>query len=168
MARRPTGSRSSISNTELAGEKQTTTTTTTQTTQAAQNADGSWTVIEYPAQKEVIVGFAPGANLANAAGRAKVMRMADHTMVTLDLAGLPTTTSNLHVYAIDPMGKVTLLGPVAFIDGAVRHTFTTPLDKFMLVVSPEENLTVIGPTTTVAFRSTVPQGFAVVPLASTD
>src|ERR671916_138602 len=55
------------------------TTTTTQTTQAVQNADGSWTVVEYPAQKEVVLDFTPGANFNTAKGRAKVVRMADHT-----------------------------------------------------------------------------------------
>jgi hypothetical protein len=144
------------------------TTTTTQTTQAVQNADGSWTVIEYPAQKEVMIDFAPGANFANAKGRAKVMRMADHTMVTLDLSGLPATATNLNVYAVDPMGKVSLIGPVTLANGAATHTLTTPLDKFMLVVSPEANLTSFSPETAYAFRSTVPQGFAVLPLASTD
>jgi hypothetical protein len=145
-----------------------TTTTTTQTTTAVQNADGSWSVIEYPAQKEVVVDFAPGANFTTAKGRAKVMRMADHTMVTLDLSGLPATTSNLNVYAVDPLGKVTALGPLTLANGAVTHTLTTPLDKFMLFVSPEANLTTYTPDTAFAFRSTVPQGFAVVPLASTD
>jgi hypothetical protein len=144
------------------------TTVTTQTTQTVQNADGTWSVIEYPAQKEVVVDFAPGADFATAKGRAKVMRMADHTMVTLDLSGLPATTSNLNIYAVDPLGKVTLLGPVTLANGAVTHTLQTPLDKFMLVVSPEANLTTIGPETAVAFRSTVPQGFAVIPVASTD
>src|SRR3712207_1320073 len=98
--------------TQPAQTQPTTQTTTTQTTQAVQNPDGSWTVIEYPAQKEVVVDFAPGANFSTAKGHAKVMRMADHTMVTLDLSGLPTTATSLNVYAIDPVGKVTLLGPV--------------------------------------------------------
>jgi hypothetical protein len=149
-------------------QTQTQTTTTTQTTQTVQNADGTWTVIEYPAQKEVVVDFAPGTNFTTAKGRAKVTRMADHTMVTLDLAGLPATATSMNVYAVDPFGKVTALGPLTLANGAVTHTLTTPLDKFMLVVSPEANLTTFGPTTPVAFRSTVPQGFAVVPLSSTD
>jgi len=147
---------------------QTQTTVTTQTTQAVQNADGSWTVIEYPAQKEVVVDFAPGADFSTAKGRAKVKRMADHTMVTLDLSGLPATATNLNVYAVDPAGRITSLGPLTLANGAATHTLTTPLDKFMLVVSPEADLTSFTPTTPVAFRSTVPQGFAVVPLASTD
>ena len=155
-------------NTQTQPQPTTQTTTTTQTTAAVQNADGSWTVIEYPAQKEVVVDFAPGANFTNAKGRAKVTRMADHTMVTLDLAGLPATTTNLNVYAVDPLGKVTALGPLTLANGAVTHTLTTPLDKFMIFVSPEAELKTYTPETAYVFRSTVPQGFAVVPLASTD
>ena len=66
-----------------------------------------------------------------------MMRMSDHTIVTLDLAGLPATTTNLNVYAVDPLGKVTALGPLTLANGAVTHTLTTPLDKFMIFVSPE-------------------------------
>jgi hypothetical protein len=151
-------------------QPQTQTTVTTQTTQAVQNADGTWTVIEYPAQKEVIVDFTPGSNFTTSKGRAKVTRMADHTMIALDLAGLPATTSALHLYAVDPLGKATLLGPLTVTNGVVTQSFTTPLDKFMLVLSPEANLTTFAPnaTTTVAFRSAVPQGFAVMPYAHSD
>src|SRR5687767_15876578 len=39
--------------------QQTQTTVTTQTTQAVQNSDGTWTVIQYPANKEVVVDFTP-------------------------------------------------------------------------------------------------------------
>src|SRR5688500_16763165 len=39
--------------------QQTRTTVTTQTTQAVQNSDGTWTVIQYPANKEVVVDFTP-------------------------------------------------------------------------------------------------------------
>lgn len=144
------------------------TTTTTQTTQAVQNADGTWTVIEYPAQKEVVVDFTPGANFTTAKGRARVMRMADHTMVNLDLSGLPSDVTSVNLYAVDPLGKVSLLGPVTVSNGVATQSFQTPLNRFMLVLSPEASLTTIGPTTAVAFRSTVPQGFAVLPLASTD
>jgi hypothetical protein len=66
------------------------------------------------------------------------------------------------------MGKATLLGPLTISNGVATQTFTTPLDKFMLVLSPEANLSAYAPTTTFAFRSAVPQGLAVVPLASTD
>jgi len=144
----------------------TTTVTTTQTT-AVQNADGSWTVVEYPVDKEVTVNLTP-SNIANATGRAVIHRMADGTMVKLDLAGLPNDLSTLNLYAVDPLNKVTLLGPVTVANGAATLSTRTPLDKFMLVLSPEGNLTSITPQTPVLFRSAVPEGFAVVPLASTD
>ncbi|HEX8719687.1 MAG TPA: anti-sigma factor [Pyrinomonadaceae bacterium] len=148
--------------------QQTTTTTTTQTTQAVQNADGSWTVVQYPAGKEVVVDFTPAPTFSTAKGRAKVMRMSDHTMVTLDLSGLPADAAGMNLYAVDPLGKTTLLGPVTFTNGVATQSFQTPLDRFMLVLSPEANMTAYGPTTTFAFRSAVPQGFAVVPLSSRD
>jgi hypothetical protein len=149
-------------------QQPTQTTTTTQTTQAVQNADGSWTVIEYPAQKEVIVDFTPGANFNTAKGRAKVVRMADHTMVNLDLSGLPSDVTSVNLYAVDPAGKVTLLGPVNVSNGVATQSFQTPLNRFMLMLSPEANLTTYRPDTAYVFRSAVPQGFAVVPLSSTD
>ena len=142
----------------------TTTTTTTQTTQAVQNPDGTWTVIQYPANKEVVVNLSP-TNLipSGATGTARIRRMGDHTMVTLDASGL-NNVSGLNLYAVDPMGRVTLLGPLSINNGAVaQQTFTTPLDQFMLVLSPDANLTALDAATRVAFRSQVPQGFAVVP-----
>ena len=48
-----------------------------------QNADGSWTVIEYPVDKEVTVNLTP-LNIANATGRAVIHRMADGTMIKMD------------------------------------------------------------------------------------
>jgi hypothetical protein len=142
-----------------------TTTTTTQTT-AVQNADGTWTVVEYPVDKEVTVNLTPNG-IANATGRAVIHRMANGTMVNLDVSGL-TNVSNLNLYAVDPLNRVTLLGPVTVNNGAATFSTTTPLDKFMLVLSPDANLTTITPQSNVLFRSAVPQGFAVVPLASTN
>ena len=141
-------------------------TTTMQTTTATQNADGSWTVIEYPADKEVIVDLMPGATLQGAKGVAKIKRMADHTMVNLDLSGITGTADNFNLYAVDSMGKVSMIGPVTVNNGVATQTFTTPLNKFMLVLSPEANLTTMAETTPVLFRSAVPQGMAVVPLMS--
>jgi hypothetical protein len=141
-----------------------TTTTTTQTT-AVQNADGSWTVVEYPVDKEVTVNLTPNG-VANATGRAIIHRMADGTAINLNLAGLGNDVSNLNLYAVDPSGRTTLLGPISISNGTATYNTTTPLDKFMLVLSPESNLTTFTPQTNVLFRSAVPQGFAVVPLGS--
>ena len=72
-----------LSMTGLALAQTPTTTTQTQTT-AVQNADGSWTVIEYPVGKEVIVNLTPTTIIPGAQGTAKIMRMADGTMIHLD------------------------------------------------------------------------------------
>jgi hypothetical protein len=143
-------------------------TTTTQTAQAVQNPDGTWTVIQYPAGKEVVVDFTPAPNFSTAKGRAKIMRMPDHTMVTLDLSGLPADAAGMNLYAVDPFGRVTMLGPVAFENGVSTQSFNTPLDRFMLVLSPEAEMATYTPTAAYAFRSAVPQGFAVVPLTSAE
>lgn len=142
------------------------TTVTTQTTQAVQNPDGSWTVIEYPTNKEVIVDFTPAPNFSTTKGRARITRSNDNTTITLDLAGLPTSTAGLNLYAVDSLGKVTLLGPLSMTNGAVAQSFTTPLDKFMLVLSPDANMTTYAPSTDYALRSAVPQGFAVLPMSN--
>lgn len=142
-----------------------TTTVTTQTTQAVQNPDGTWTVIQYPADKEVVVDFTPSQTFSTAKGRARIIRAADGTKIALDLSGLPADAAAMNLYAVDPFGKVTMVGPVTFTNGVAQQTYTTPLDRFMLVLSPEANLTTYAPATAYAFRSAVPQGFAVVPLS---
>jgi hypothetical protein len=149
----------------------TTTTTATTVTQTTQNPDGSWTVIEYPVGKEVVVDLTPGSTIPGAKGTARVMRMANGTTINLDLNGLTTDTSGLNLYAVDAFGRSTLLGPVTLNNGVGTFSATTtaPLDRFMLVLSPDANLTNFSPTTTntnVLLRSAVPQGFAVVPLSS--
>ncbi|HEX8140721.1 MAG TPA: anti-sigma factor [Pyrinomonadaceae bacterium] len=146
----------------------TTTTTPTTVTQTTQNADGSWTVVEYPVGKEVMVNLTPSTTLPGATGTAKIMRMANGTMINLDLKGLSTDTSTLNLYAVDPSGHLTLVGPVTVNNGVGTFSATTtaPLDRFMLVVSPDANLTTYAPTTNVLLRSAVPQGYAVVPLSS--
>jgi hypothetical protein len=147
-------------------QQQTQTVVTTQTTQtqAVQNADGSWSVVQYPTGKEVIVNLTPGPTFSTATGRARVVRMADGTHVVLDMSGMPADAAAMNLYAVDPLGKVTMLGPVTFNNGVATQTYTTPLDRFMLVLSPESNLTSYAPTVAYAFRSAVPEGFAVVPM----
>lgn len=151
-----------------AQETKTTTTTTTQKTTTVRNADGTYTVIQYPADKEVTVELTPGATLSSARGLAKVIRRGDLTTINLDLASLPVDMNNLNLFAIDPMGKFTLLGPVTVTDGAATQTFTTPLDKFMLVLSPASELTTLDANAPVIFRSVVPQGLSVIPVAQTS
>jgi hypothetical protein len=143
----------------------TTTTTTTQST-VVQNADGSWTVIEYPVGKEVVVNLTPTTTIPGATGTAKVMRSADGTMIHLNLSNITGDVKDLNLYAVDPLGKATLLGPVTVENGVATFNTTTTLDKFMLVLSPEANLAAVTPQTNIILRSAVPTGFAVVPLAS--
>lgn len=142
------------------------TTTTTQTT-AVQNPDGSWTVVEYPIGKEFTVNLAPTTTTTTTAvtPRATVIRSANGTVITVDPASFAGTTGTMNLYAVDPLGHATLLGPITATSTSPL-TFNTNLDKFMLVVSPEGNLTTYSPTATVAYRSVIPTGLAVVPLSS--
>ena len=153
----------SVALTGVAAAQETTVTKTTTTTmkkEVVQNADGSYSVIEYPAGKEVMVELTPSGTMTNAKGMARVMRMDNETMVNLDLSGL--SDSNYFVYAVDPMGKSTFLGPVTTENGVSKASFTTPMNQFMLVLSPTEGLTSIANDTPIAFRSAVPKGYAVV------
>lgn len=152
--------------TALAQQPTTTTTTTTTQTTAVQNADGSWTVVEYPADHETIVNLTPTTILPNATGTARVLRTATGTTLRLDLSGLTGDVSNLNLYAVDPTGHVTLLGPITTTNGTATFSTTTPLNRFMMVLSPDANLTTITPQTRVVLRSAIPQGLAVIPLSS--
>lgn len=143
-----------------------TTTTTTQTTQAVQNPDGSWTVVEYPADKEVTVSLQPTTVIPGAQGTARVRRHGNDTMVNLNLSGLTGDMSSFNLYAVDPTGRATLLGPVTVNNGTATLSTTTPLNKFMLVLSPDANLTSFTPQTQVVLRSAVPNGLAVIPMGS--
>lgn len=158
----------SLASVSMALAQQTTTTVTTPTTvtQTTQNPDGTYTVVEYPVGREVTVNLTPTGTIANATGTATIMRMADGTSVKLNLTGLPADVSTVNLYAVDPTGTVSLLGPVTVDNGTGTFTTTTPLNKFMLVLSPEANLATYGPDTNVLFRSAVPTGMAVIPYAA--
>ncbi|HSK71390.1 MAG TPA: hypothetical protein VK892_06820 [Pyrinomonadaceae bacterium] len=150
------------------GQDNTKTTTTTVTVEkTVQNPDGTYTVIEYPVGKEIVIELLPTTPINNFKGAARVMRMDDGTVVNLDLSGLDAN-SNYFVYAVDPAGKANLLGPLTIENGIAKTSFRTPLNQFMLVLSPTEGLTTIGNDTVVAFRSNVPEGHAVVPTAITS
>jgi hypothetical protein len=140
--------------------------TATTTTTAVQNPDGTYTVVEYPVGKEVTVNLTPAGTLNGATGTATVLRAANVSTIKLNLTGLPSDMSNVNVYAVDPSGKVTLLGPATVNNGVAKQAFVSPLYRFMLAISPESDLMIYTPQTNVLFRSAVPQGFAVVPLAS--
>lgn len=149
----------------FATAQDTTTTTTITKKEVIANPDGTYSVIEYPVGKEVTVELTP-FNMKGAKGWAKVLRNDDGTTVALDLSGLPTDAKNYYVYGVDNFGKVTLLGPAVIENGISKTTFTTPMNQFMLVLSPNEGLTAFDTTTPVVFRSAIPQGYAVVPLGN--
>ena len=153
----------------IAQDTTTKTTTTTTTTKSAvvQNADGSWSVIEYPVDKEVTVTLTPN-NLAGAAGTARVLRAADGTKIYMDLTGVTGETKSYYAYAVDSTGMPTLLGPVMIENGIGKAEFSTPMNQFMLVLSPTEGVTTFSNDVPVTFRSAVPTGYAIVPLRTTS
>jgi len=130
------------------------------------NSDGSYSVIEYPVDKEVHVKLLPMAGL-NGTGMARVMRTANGTKVYFDFSNSPADWKEVYAYAVDPAGRTTYLGPVDFSSGVGKAEFTTPSDQFMLVVSPTEGLTTYDPTTTYYYRSEVPSGYKVIPRSTT-
>jgi hypothetical protein len=146
------------------GQKPTTTTTVTKT-EAIQNADGTYTIVEYPVGKETTVTLNP-VGLSGSTGTATILRAADGTTIKINMTKLPTEVSAMNIYAVDPGGKVTMLGPVQIANSAGTFTTTTPLTKFMLVASPEASLSAYNETTQVLFRSAVPAGLTVIPITN--
>ena len=138
-------------------------TTTTTVTKTVQNPDGTYTVIEYPAKKEITLTLNP-VTIQNAKGVATILRDDDGTRIKLNLTDVPADVTALTLYAVDDKGAVTALGPVAISNGVGTLSTTTPLSRFMLVASPESSLTAYDPNTKVFFRSAVPEGLAVVPM----
>lgn len=140
-------------------------TTTTTVTKTVQNPDGTYTIIEYPAHKEVIVNLSP-VSIIGAKGVATILRDDDGTKIKLNLTNVPAEVTSLNLYAVDDSGAVTPLGPIAISNGVGTLEAAAPLTRFMLVASPETALTAYEPNTKVFFRSGVPEGFAVIPFAS--
>src|SRR5689334_9160113 len=138
---------------------------TTTVKKVVQNADGTYTIIEYPAKKEVTVNLTP-INVTGAKGVATILRDDDGTRIKLNLTDVPADLSAMTLYAVDDKGVVTALGPVAISNGTGTLMTTTPLSRFMLFASPESSLTAYDANTKVFFRSDVPQGFTVIPLTS--
>ena len=138
--------------------------TTTTVTKTVQNADGTYTVIEYPVGKETVVTLNP-VTIPGGTGTATILRDDDGTRIQLNLSGLPNDLTTLNLYSVDPAGVATSLGPIAISNGLGTFTTTTPLNRFMLIASPESSLTTYDPNTRVFFRSAVPAGLAVVPVS---
>jgi hypothetical protein len=126
--------------------------------------EGTYTIVEYPVGKETMVTLTP-VGITGATGTATVLRAADGTTIKFNFASLPTDLTALNVYAVDPSGAVTLLGPIQVANGVGTFTATTPLSRFMLFASPEAALTAYDPNTKIVFRSEVPTGLSVIPLS---
>ncbi len=137
----------------------------TTVTKTVQNPDGTYTIIEYPVKKEIPITLNP-VHITGAKGVATILRDDDGTRIKLNLTNVPADVTALNLYAIDDKGMVTSLGPVAISNGVGTLATTTPLSRFMLVASPEPTLTAYDANTPVVFRSAVPEGFSVIPLAS--
>lgn len=135
---------------------------TTTVTKVQQNADGTYTIVEYPVGKETVVTLNPVG--IKATGTATILRAADGTTIKLNLTSLPADLTGLNLYAVDPTGAVTMLGPVEVANGVGTFTTTTPLTRFMLFASPDADVAAYAPNTKVFFRSAVPSGFTVIPL----
>jgi hypothetical protein len=125
-----------------------------------QNPD--YTIVEYPVGREVVVNLSP-VGLTGARGTATILRDPNGTTIKLNLTSLPRDLTSLNVYAVDPNGMLTLLGPVDVIDGLASFATTTPLSRFMLIASPEASLRAYNSSTRVFFRSSVPSGLTVIP-----
>lgn len=139
------------------------TTTVTKAT-AVQNPDGTYTIVEYPVSKETIVNLNP-IGITGATGQATILRAADGTKITVNMASLPADLTALNLYAVDPTDAVNLLGPLEIANGAGTFTTSVPITKFMLFASPEPALTAYDANTKIFFRSEVPAGLTVIPLA---
>jgi hypothetical protein len=98
---------------------------------------------------------------------ATILRDDDGTRIKLNLTGVPADTTAMTLYAVDDQGTVTPLGPITIANGTGTLAATTPLSKFMLFASPESALTAYDANTKVFFRSAVPEGFTVIPVART-
>jgi hypothetical protein len=138
---------------------------TTTVTKTVQNPDGTYTIIEYPAKKEVMINLTP-VNITGAKGVATILRDDNGTRIKLNLTSVPADLTSLNLYAIDDKGAVMPLGPVAISNGTGTLSATTPLSRFMLIASPEPSLSAYDANTAVLFRSAVPEGFTVIPMTS--
>jgi hypothetical protein len=132
---------------------------------AVQNPDGTYTIIEYPVGRQIAVNLNP-ISIPGATGTMTVLRDDSGTTVKVNLRGLPSELATINLYAVDPHGSATLIGPMQIVNGNGELSTTSRLsDRFMVVASPE-TIAAYTPETKVYFRSAVPEGFAVVPFSN--
>lgn len=129
--------------------------------------DDTWTVIEYPAGQEVVVEL-KSPTTPEAQGSARVLRNGNEVTIVIVVNGLSDEDGTQHVYLVDSMGNASLLGDLPLADGAGTLEAKTALSKFMLVVSPQDELTSIEPDAKVALRSSIPNGFTTVAKEKSD
>src|SRR2546427_3790206 len=91
-------------------------TTTVTKVQTVQNPDGTYTIVEYPVGKETVVTLSP-VGITGATARGTIIRDDNGTTIKLNLASLPADLTGLNIYAVDPTGAVTMLGPVEIANG---------------------------------------------------
>lgn len=130
--------------------------------------DGSYTVIEYPLNKEVVVNLLPMDGITGSMATAKVARVGDGTKIYFDVNGGSAEWKTVYAYAVDANGMATMLGPITFSSGAAKAEFMTPLNQFMLVLSPMDNMSMYDNSAQYVYRSEAPKGYAIVPRRITD
>ena len=131
-----------------------------------QNPDGTYTIVEYPIGRETVMTLNP-VGLSGATGRATILRDPSGTTIKLNLTSLPPGITAMNVYAVEPNGAVVFLGPIQLYNGIGTFTTTTQLSQFMLIASPEANLSTYNERTRVYFRSAAPAGLTVIPWTGT-
>jgi len=138
-------------------------TTTVTKVQTTKTPDGTYTIVEYPVGKETTVTLNP-IGITGATGTATILRDDNGATIKLNVTSLPADLTTLNLYAVDPTGAVSLLGPIDIASGVGTFATTTPLTRFMLFASPDANLTAYDPATKIVFRSSVPNGLTIIPL----
>src|ERR1044072_4282653 len=89
---------------------------TTTVTKTVQNPDGTYSIIEYAAKKEVTTVLTP-VDVTGAQGVTTILRDDDGTRIKLNVTNVPADLSAMTLYALDDQGNVTALGPVAISHG---------------------------------------------------
>jgi hypothetical protein len=138
--------------------------TNTSSQSTAQTTSDQWTGVQYPVGHEVVVQLTPTTASTGAAPQVKVMHTADGTVIAVDPTSFADTTGDLNLYVVDPSGKATMVGVIK-AGSTAPETFNTSMDKFMLVASPDPNLTDYTSDSNVAYRSSAPQGLAIIPMS---